>query len=111
MSTGTMHVSEHFFLYLGLFGEVDFAENFSFIVQDEIQSYHWVNKQATVHPFVSYYKEGNQLKSFCLRILSDHLEHTTAVFHNFQAYLVKHKGKFTASRKNYILFRWEGKPI
>ena len=32
----------------------DFAENFSYIVQDEIQSFHWENKQTTLHPFVAY---------------------------------------------------------
>ncbi len=31
----------------------DFAENFSYVVQDEIQSFHWENKQATLHPFVA----------------------------------------------------------
>lgn len=30
----------------------DFSENYSFIVQDAIQGYHWTNNQATVHPFV-----------------------------------------------------------
>lgn len=30
----------------------DFAENITFVVQDETQSYHWVNKQATIYPFV-----------------------------------------------------------
>ena len=33
----------------------DFAENYSYVVQDEIQSFHWENKQATLHPFVAYY--------------------------------------------------------
>ena len=30
----------------------DFAENF----QDEVQSFHWENKQATLHPFVAYHR-------------------------------------------------------
>ena len=33
----------------------DFTENFSVVVQDEIQSFHWENKQATLHPFVAYH--------------------------------------------------------
>ena len=32
----------------------DFAENFSYVVQDEIQSSHCENKQATLHPFFAY---------------------------------------------------------
>ena len=33
----------------------DFAQNYSFIVQDEIQGYHWNNLQCTLHPVVVYY--------------------------------------------------------
>ena len=35
----------------------DFSENYSFVVQDEVQSFHWNNLQATVHPFLCYYRE------------------------------------------------------
>ena len=35
---------------------LDFAENYSFVVQDEVQGFHWNNVQATLHPFVIYYK-------------------------------------------------------
>ena len=34
----------------------DFAENYSFILQDAVQGYHWNNQQATIHLFVVYYK-------------------------------------------------------
>ena len=34
-----------------------FAENYSFVIQDAIQGYHWNNSQATLHPFVVYYRE------------------------------------------------------
>lgn len=34
------------FLVLG-----DFAENYAFVVQDEIQSFHWNNNQATILSF------------------------------------------------------------
>ena len=33
----------------------DFAENYSFVVQDCAQSYHWNNAPATIHPSVLYY--------------------------------------------------------
>ena len=33
----------------------DFAENYSFAVQDAAQGFHWSNSQATIHPFVLYY--------------------------------------------------------
>ena len=30
----------------------DFAENYSFILQDEAQGFHWNNSQATIHPLL-----------------------------------------------------------
>ena len=36
---------------------LDFADNYSFIIQDAIQGYHWNNSQATLHPFVVYFRE------------------------------------------------------
>ena len=34
---------------------VDFAENYSFVVQDEVQGFHRNKVQATLHPIVIYY--------------------------------------------------------
>ena len=34
----------------------DFSENYSFVLQDAAQGYHWNNSQATVHSFVAYYR-------------------------------------------------------
>ena len=31
---------------------MDFSENFSFVLQNEVQGYHWTNKYCTVHPCV-----------------------------------------------------------
>ena len=33
---------------------LDFAENYSFIVQDAVQGFHWNSSQATIHPVVIY---------------------------------------------------------
>ena len=40
----------------------DFAENFTFVMQDEVQSYHWNNAQGTIHPSVCYWLENGVLK-------------------------------------------------
>ena len=37
---------------------LDFAENYSFVVQDAVQGFHWENSQATLHPFVAYFQWG-----------------------------------------------------
>ena len=69
----------------------DFSENYSFVVQDEVQGYHWVNNQATLHPFVAYYKSPDNVlrhKSYC--IISDCLDHSTFAVYTYQKLLVKH---------------------
>lgn len=84
----------------------DFAENFTFVVQDEIQSYHWVNKQATIHPFVYYYfdEESGLVKNRSLCIISNHRQHNTAVVHTFQKYLIKDIKENVPSVKKVIYF-------
>ena len=65
---------------------VDFSENFTFIIQDEIQSYHWCKEQATLHPVVMYYKENGTVKhkSFC--VISDiELHHDVSMVYEIQA--------------------------
>ncbi|XP_045024477.1 uncharacterized protein LOC116922580 isoform X1 [Daphnia magna] len=62
---------------------LDFAENYTFESQDEVQGAHWTNNQATVHPIVIYYKENEELisKSYC--IISDSLKHDAVAVHSF----------------------------
>ena len=39
----------------------DFSENYSFVLQDPAQGFHWNDSQATIHPFVAYYRESEKL--------------------------------------------------
>ena len=41
----------------------DFAENYTFAIQNEIQGYRWSKQQCTLHSLVIYYKENSELKS------------------------------------------------
>ena len=62
----------------------DFAENYSFVVQDEVQSFHWSKQSCTLHPLVVYVRENGELiqKSFCA--ISDDLEHDSSLVHQIQ---------------------------
>ena len=40
----------------------DLAENYSFILQDAAQGFHWNNDQATLHQFVCYYRRDTELE-------------------------------------------------
>lgn len=58
----------------------DFAENYSFILQDAAQGYHWNNAQATIHPFVAYFLDDkNNLAHGNLAIISDCVTHNTSL--------------------------------
>lgn len=73
--------------------QCDFSENYSFVLQDEAQSFHWNNSMATVHPCVVYYKETNENNTNVLThksfvFISDCLTHNTVLVHVFQKKLI-----------------------
>lgn len=53
----------------------DFAENYSFIVQEAAPGFHWNNDQATIYTVVIYYRIDSQLTHTSLVIISDCLNH------------------------------------
>lgn len=72
---------------------LDFAENYSFIVQDAAQGYHWDNSQCTLHPFVVYYRavgddSTNEVKCLSLCVVSDCLKHDTVAVHTFLSHII-----------------------
>lgn len=69
----------------------DFTENYSFVIQDEIQGYHWSNEQATVHPFVCYYREieNGELKCVSYVVISECLTHDVVAVYLFQKKLME----------------------
>lgn len=71
--------------------EADFAQNYSFIFQDAIQSAHWSHKQATVHPFHVRYTcpITNAEKTLDYIIISDDLKHNTVAFYSFQECMLR----------------------
>jgi len=58
-----------------------FSENYTFVVQDKIQSYHWNAPQCTVHPFVVYWREAGKIECHSFCVLSNELKHDTVAVH------------------------------
>ena len=54
---------------------VDFAENYSFVVHDEVQSFHWNNMQCSLHPVVIYYRKDAALHHLSYTVISDDTTH------------------------------------
>lgn len=81
----------------------DFAENFTFVIQQEVQAYHWTNEQCTLHPFAIYYKDGNELKMASLVIVAESLEHNVTSVYLFQTKLFEFlQNKFGNIEKIYF---------
>ena len=62
----------------------DFAENYKFLIQDEIQSYHWTNESCTLHPIVIYTASAGKLKTDSLCFISDDNNHDTNFVYEVQ---------------------------
>lgn len=79
----------------------DFAENYTFLVQDEIQAYHWANDQCTMHPFCIYFKnEDNELQTVSLVVVAESLAHNYVSVYLFQMKLFEFlRSKFDAIDK------------
>ena len=69
---------------------LDFAENFQFVVQDEVQGYHWCKTYCTLHPAVIYVKEDGILKHYSFCVISNDIEHDTSFVYCLQKLLCAH---------------------
>lgn len=86
------------FIFLG-----DFAENYSFVVQDEVQSFHWNNMMCTLQPVVIYYKENNIVKHLSYCIISDDNSHDISfVYKVIQIIFLDIKNKMPSMKQVYL---------
>jgi hypothetical protein len=63
---------------------LDFAENYGFVTQDEAQSFHSNNDQATFFQVAVHYRDCNDVKLRGFVCISEHLKHDTLAVHVFQ---------------------------
>ena len=71
----------------------DFSGNYSFVLQDAAQGFHWNNSQVTIHPFVAYYMDSDELCHLSYVVISDCNHHDTIAVHLYQKYLIEHLTK------------------
>lgn len=64
---------------------MDFSENYKYVIQDEIQTFHWNNEQCTLHPVVYYYYDDtNAVQPVSLCFISDDNDHDTSFVYSVQ---------------------------
>ena len=86
----------------------DFSENYSFVLQDAAQGYHWNNSQATVHPFLIIYKDSEKLCHFSFVVISDCLHHDTVAVYLFQKSLMEHLKTHVVVQLKKVLYFSDG---
>jgi hypothetical protein len=88
--------------------QIDFAENFSFVVQKEVQSAHWNHKQATI--FTVFIKVGSDHRNMV--IISNYMDHdTTFVYCALQQITQFIRAIYpNISKINYVRFRISVEP-
>ena len=66
---------------------LDFSENYSFVLQDEVQAFHWNKSQGTIYT-IAYYRqmEENKLKNFI--VISECLTCNRTAVYTFQKKLI-----------------------
>lgn len=88
---------------------LDFAENYTCQTQDPIQSQHWSNVQATLHPYVVYFKRNNKIEHLHYVIISEHLQHDANSVHYFNCKLMDHlKNKFGSRNVRKVTYFSDG---
>ena len=68
----------------------DYAENYSSKIQDTVRSYHWSNDQATLHPYVIYYKNETTIVNECFVVVSEMNKHNRVAVHLFNTEMIDH---------------------
>ena len=83
----------------------DFSENFSFIIQDCVQGYYWMNQQATVLPFLAYLKnKEGEICSASMCVISDHLTHDSGAVNTYLKPVLNHIKSINPFIKNVKYF-------
>lgn len=82
--------------------QCDFSENYSYVVQDAAQSFHYNNDQCTVHPIVYYYRDGEQIRHRSIVALSDSLLHDTSAVYVMQEILIENIKRAHSNVKKII---------
>ena len=86
----------------------NFSENYSFVLQDAAQGFHWNNSQATLHPFVAYYHDSEEFCHLSYVVISECNHHDTIAVHMFQKYFIEYLTKTFSSLPRKIYYFSDG---
>ena len=90
---------------------LDIAENYKFVIQDEVQSCHWHQQSCTLHPVVIYYIKDGKIREEPICIISDDLIHDTSFVHqviDMTISYIKEQLKLEMKKIHYFSDGWLG---
>ena len=81
-----------------------------FVVQDSIQGYHWSNDQATVHPFVCYYRKPDEIELSHINyvVISDSRSHDTVAVHHYLGKIIPDLKRRIGAQLSKIFYFTDG---
>lgn len=88
---------------------LDFSENYSFYVQNAIQSQHWSKDQTSLHVYVIYYKENNALHHLNYVVFSEYENHDAIGVNLYNSKMIKFlKSKFGVRKVKKLIYFSDG---
>ena len=83
----------------------DFSENFSFVIQDEVEGHYYSRESCTLHPVVIYTKnEKNELENRSLSYLTSDLRHDVSAVNTFLKRTIEYIKSNFPNIKNLDIF-------
>ena len=83
----------------------DFAENYQFLIQDKIQSYHWSNEYCTLHPVVAHFKDDTgSLWHISICFILDDNSHDTCFVYEVQNTMINYLHELLPQVKKLLYF-------
>ena len=84
--------------------QVDFAENYATVNQNEPQNKFYFKDQITLHNAVAYFRLNNKAETRSMSVISDHMAHNTMAVHAFLKPMFKYLIKLNPSAKKVIMY-------
>ena len=85
-----------------------FSENYSFVLQDVAQGFHWNNNQSTIHPFVIYFHD---LSHASFVVISDCMRYYCCLLIPKEIDKLSQVKTWLSSKENILLLGWCCLPI
>ena len=83
----------------------DFAENYQFLNEDEIQSYHWSKEYCTIHPVVVYFEDDTgSLQHISICFISNDNSHDTCFVYEVQKTVINYLHELLPQVKKLFYF-------